>query len=167
MSSALFPVEICLMIIGEVFHSQQVFYPIRNHVDRPLHQARRTERLAWFRSIGGVCRAWLGPARTVFWEKVNLFTVPELVDFARAIDNDSAKPACIRRLYFRFPDTRHTRHSPSNSINMRDEAQRCFPVALLCLPTHLDVLHVDCPWNLYVHNETLYHCLKDANRDPA
>jgi hypothetical protein len=35
------------------------------------------------------------------------------------------------------------------------------------LPTHLDVLRVDCPWNLHVHNETLYHCLKDANWDPA
>jgi hypothetical protein len=50
---------------------------------------------------------------------------------------------------------------------MKDEAQHCFPVALRCLPTHLDVLHVDCPSNLYVHNEALYNCLKDANRDPA
>jgi hypothetical protein len=97
------------MIIGEVFNSQQGFYPVSNHVDRPLYQARRTEQLAWFRSIGGVCRAWLGSARTVFWEEVTLFTVPELVDFAQAINGDSAKPACIRRLYFRFPDEPHTR----------------------------------------------------------
>ena len=126
--------------IGKVFNSQQSFHPISNPIDWPLYQAQRTEWLAWFCNMGGVCWAWLGPPRTVFWEEMTLFTVPELVDFTCAIDEDSAKPACIRRLYFRFPDTCHMRCSPSNSVIMKDEVQHFFPVTLRCLPTHLDVL---------------------------
>jgi hypothetical protein len=36
-----------------------------------------------------------------------------------------------------------------------DKARRCFPVALRCLPTYLDVLHVNHTRNLYVHNDSL------------
>jgi hypothetical protein len=50
-----------------------------------------------------------------------------------------------------------------------DEPRRCFPIALRCLPTYLDVLHVNCARNLHVHNEAraLYDSLGDANRDRA
>ena len=169
MSSTSFPLEIYLTIIGEVFNSQDSFRPISHQTDRARYQALRTQRLAWSRSLAGVCRAWVNPARTLFWEEVTLFSVPELVAFARAVDDDSAKPACIRRLYFRFPSARcypaYPVGSPSISTTVVDEARRYFSLTLRRLPTHLNVLHIDCDWKL--GHRALYDSLEDANRDPT
>jgi len=96
-----------------------------------------------------------------------LFAVQELVAFARVTKLPSAKPACIRRLYFRFPDYFHQRHPPPDFEKVAEEAQRCFSVALRHLPAHLDVFHVMCATHRNIPNEVLYQSLYAACQDPA
>jgi hypothetical protein len=61
MSFSSFPIEIFLMIIEEIFNSREYFPSVDHQVDRPLHQAARAQRLAWFRGLAGVCKAWVDP----------------------------------------------------------------------------------------------------------
>ena len=153
------------MVIDKVFNSQDSFHPISNHIDRPLYQALRAQRLASFRSLAGVCSAWTDTIRMVFWEEVTLFTVSELVAFARAVDDDSdsTKPACIRRLYFWFADYMDRRKGAIAADSA--EAQRSFLIILRHMPVHLDVLHVHCDQNHHPLNETLYLSLRYGDQD--
>ena len=80
------------MIIVEVLESQEVCY-VNSDVDRPAlreYKAMRKRRLAWFRDLACVCKAWVDSARTSFWKEVILSNAEQLIDFARAINNPSA-----------------------------------------------------------------------------
>jgi hypothetical protein len=161
----LLPVEVLLMIVGEIFSSQESFRPVSYHIDRPLHQALRTQRLAWFRSLASVCKTWIGLARAAFWTEVTLFTVQELIDFAHAVEEPSAKPSCLRRLYFRFPSYPQRNYSPSDFGKVAKEAQRSCTMVLRRLPVHLDVLLVNCDNRHWAPDDILYHSLQAACRE--
>ena len=88
-----------------------------------------------------------------------MLIVPELVAFARAVKDASAKPACIRRLYFHSPSYMY---SPLDSATVVNEAQSSALIALRRLPVHLNVLHINCSRNL---NEILHHSLQAAYQD--
>jgi hypothetical protein len=101
MSFSVFPNEIYIMTTDEVFNSQTTFHSARYDVNSSLYLAIRAQRLEWLRSLASVYRAQVNSVRTAFWEEVALFAIQELVVLARAVENTSAKPACIRRLYLR------------------------------------------------------------------
>ena len=160
-----FPVEISLMIIYDIFNSQKLICHTFQHSDRLLHQAVRTQRLAWFRTLACVCKAWADPARTAFWTEVTLFTAQEIIALARDIKSHSAKPACIRRLSFRLPSQPHHHPLPPDYDIMKEEAQRSLLVILRQLPAHLDFFSVNCDQRDYVSEDILYDSLKAACTD--
>src|SRR6202790_4360202 len=100
-----------LMIIADLFCSQQPRRAVRHYIDPSQYKAQRAQRLAWFRDLAAICKAWMDPIRAQFWTQVTLFTRLELIAFTRAVEGPYAKPGCIRRFYFRFPsdfDRGHT-----------------------------------------------------------
>jgi hypothetical protein len=168
MSHSAFPVEICMVIIEEIFSSQESFRSVTYHLDCPLHQAQRTQRLAWFRNLASVCKAWVGPARSAFWTEVTLFTVQELVVFAHAIEEGTfAKPTCIRRLYFRFISIDKRNPPLPNLETVTEEAQRSFFLTLRQLPAQLDVLYVhsDDTYDFIGPDDVLFRSLQATCRD--
>jgi hypothetical protein len=161
------PVEISLMIIGEILKPKDGLHSSNDDTDtdsdRPLYRASRKQRLASFRDIACISKAWVDPARTAFWKEINLFNVRELVAFAHAIDKPFAKPSCIRNIYFLLPDTIfHWEPFPNH---LTEQTLRYFPVVLRYLPAHLDVLHVDCPYHYKSPNGALYKCMQAARQD--
>ncbi|KIM79481.1 hypothetical protein PILCRDRAFT_10315 [Piloderma croceum F 1598] len=161
------PVEINLTIIGEILKPKDGLHSSNDDTDtdsdHSLHKAARRQRLASFRDIACISKAWVDPARTAFWKEINIFSIRELVALAHAFDKPSAKPTCIRSVYFRFPDFLF--RSGSSERHLAEEALTCFPVILHYLPAHLDVLHVNCPYNYSPLNEALYKCMQAACRD--
>lgn len=175
------PTEIHLMIMSEAFRTLS---PLRTRdlpqtahgrpelyrfVDRNMRKERRAQRLQIFRTLALVCSAWLDPARTVFWAEVTLFTIGDLVAFARAVQQPAAKPACIRSLHFRLPLSIDLKPAQADDALLREAtaAKALFPTALRRLPPHLDELHIDCDSHHPARNHVLYHCLSLAARDPA
>jgi hypothetical protein len=82
--------------------------------------------------------------RIIFWEEVTFFTITELFAFAAAVNQPSAKPAVIRRLFFRFSPYRDPDYSRSHEEMevLTSKVLDSFPAIVRCLPAHLDVLHV-------------------------
>ena len=162
-----FPVEICLMIIYDIFNSQKLICHTFQHSDHLLHQlqAVRTQRLTWFHTLACVCKAWAYPTRTAFWTEVTLFTAQEIIAFAREIRGSSAKPAYIRRLTFWLPSQPHHHPLLPGYDIMKEQAQRSLLVILCWLPAHLDFFSVNCDERHYVSKDILYNSLKVACMD--
>jgi hypothetical protein len=117
----------------------------------------------WLRSLASVCRAWVNPVRTAFWEEVALFEIRELVVLARAVEDTSAKPAHIRRLYLMFNDYRT--YNPSYFQAVAEEASRFLFIILRRLSVHLDVLHLNFDNGQPVCNRILHRSLHAACED--
>ena len=149
-----FSVEIQLIIIGEVFNTQEDIISISHQNDGLVHQAQEPRGLH-----GSV--AWFVSARPGLIQHVRcsapmcLFTVPELIAFARAVESTHAKLACIRRVYLLFPAS----DPPQNvSSSYLAEAQHSF-ITILC--PLLD-LHTSSRKRSPADDDILYNCLQAA-----
>jgi hypothetical protein len=108
-----------------------------------------------FHCLAGVCKNWLEPAQMTFWEEMALFSYPELLPFACAIDSSSGKPACIWSLTFWLSQYGHMEHTmlfpdlstmPLEDTKIANEIIHCLPATLCWLPAYLCELHVDSQW---------------------
>jgi hypothetical protein len=128
-----------------------------------MDKVLRAQRLSLFRDMGLVCKAWLDPARTVFWSKVTLFALPEFIAFARAVNSSSGKPECIRQLYLQIAGDATNDDSTPAFAEVAQEVKRYFPDALRRLPAHLDELHINCQGN----DVLLHDVLQATHSDPS
>jgi hypothetical protein len=80
--------------------------------------------------MGLVCKVWLDSAQTIFWSKVALFTLPEFIMFARAVNSSSAKPECICHLYLQMDGDATNDNSMPAFAEMAQEMKHYFPEAL-------------------------------------
>lgn len=153
------PMEIHVKIMARLF-SVDDFNVIRDE-----HKVARTKRLETFRHLAGVCKDWLDPARALFWGSVALFDLLEFFPFTHAINDPSAKPGCIRNVYIRLPSyVPHRLRRLGGLMRVAQEAMRCFPAALLRLPSHLRVLHVDCNTGTYPYQD-VHNYLQETYRN--
>jgi hypothetical protein len=166
MSILSFPVEINIMIIGEILNPKDGLHSSNDDTDtdanNPLHKAARRQRLTSFRRIACISKAWADLARIAFWKEIKLFSAPEVIALAHAIDKPSAKPTCIRSVCIRF--AHFILHFDSQN-HLAVEVLTCFPVVLRYLPAHLNILYVNCPYGYGLCSKAIYKCIQAACQD--
>ena len=102
-------------------------------------------RLWQFRTLASVCKAWLDPARSIFWKEIALPTCT-LPRFVFELSRATAKPRCIRKLYvLAFAPSARLKvfndfHPPEVNSMVQD-----LSTILHSLPSTLHIFHVSCP----------------------
>jgi hypothetical protein len=158
-----FPSELSLSIISEVINGPE-------DEGKPS-KATMARRLAAFRQYAAVCKAWLDPARTVFWKTVAIFSLSELASLARFASKEGSKPQCIQRLYLTLSGADRGSQSDDNEDDtpfelevIQSTVERYLPTFLHMLSGHLDMLEVDCKESDLVVLQALQNT---HNEDPS
>lgn len=148
------PYELLLAVFEELFS--------RQNEDQSLPWSVKSNiRLIHFRTVGVVCKAWLDPARAIFWTEVSLSPF-SLSAFIEALRSPTGKPSRIRRVHlFAFPSGKAYNMMPAAPATA-SIIDHVF-IAMRSLPTKLDTFTISCPeFDDYGDPDELGHILYDA-----